>query len=226
MAPKVTRSYKDDIKRRILIAAFKEFSARGYHRANLDRVARAVGIARGTIYLYFDSKRQLFEALSAFQLANLKTLLERHDWTGEDVAATARSFFRELRRGLPENSERMAVEMLAESSRNKELKRQRLLESRQMQDIISAVIQEQVGESRRRKRTDESADSRALREMALGSIALYNGLSSLRVLGYETREIEEAWSRTISLIAEGWKKDMRERTGEKAPASAPSASLE
>ncbi len=122
LSPRVTKSYKEQIKRRILITAFKEFSIKGYDKTNLDDVATSLGVARGTIYLYFPSKQRLFEALSEFQLKRLRKLLEDHQWSSEQAASTARSFFKRSKIGLPENSEKMAIEMLAESSRNKELK--------------------------------------------------------------------------------------------------------
>jgi hypothetical protein len=42
-----------------------------------------------------------------------------------------------------------------------------------------------------------------VRELALGMIALYKGLNMLKVLDYKVQEIEDAWTRTISLIVEG-----------------------
>lgn len=47
----------------ILEAAFRVFGTRGLHRATLDDVARAAGITKGTIYLYFPSKADLFTAM-------------------------------------------------------------------------------------------------------------------------------------------------------------------
>jgi len=47
----------------ILEAAFRVFGARGLHQATLDDVARAAGITKGTIYLYFPSKAALFTAM-------------------------------------------------------------------------------------------------------------------------------------------------------------------
>ena len=193
---RVTKSYKERIKRRILKAAFKEFSVKGYDKTNLDDVANSLGIARGTIYLYFPSKQRLFEAISEFQLKRLRKLLENHQWSSEEAASTARSFFKRLKVGLPENSEKMAIEMLGESSRNRELKRQRLLESRKMQQIITDFIQA-------RMRNKRIGGSREWRELAVGMIALYDGLNMLKVLGYQEQEIEDAWTRTITLIVEG-----------------------
>jgi AcrR family transcriptional regulator len=47
----------------ILEAAFRVFGTRGLHQATLDDVARAAGITKGTIYLYFPSKAALFTAM-------------------------------------------------------------------------------------------------------------------------------------------------------------------
>ena len=47
----------------ILAAALDEFSAQGFAAARLDDVAKRAGVAKGTIYLYFDDKEALFQEL-------------------------------------------------------------------------------------------------------------------------------------------------------------------
>jgi len=47
----------------ILDAAFAEFAAKGFAATRLDDVARRAGVAKGTIYLYFRDKEQLFRAM-------------------------------------------------------------------------------------------------------------------------------------------------------------------
>jgi len=47
----------------ILAAALEEFSARGFAATRLDDVAARAGVAKGTIYLYFDDKESLFQEL-------------------------------------------------------------------------------------------------------------------------------------------------------------------
>ena len=47
----------------ILEAAFQVFGPRGLHQATLDDVAKTAGITKGTIYLYFPSKADLFSAM-------------------------------------------------------------------------------------------------------------------------------------------------------------------
>ena len=47
----------------VLAAAFEVFAAHGYEAARIDEVAERAGIAKGTIYLYFKGKDQLFRAV-------------------------------------------------------------------------------------------------------------------------------------------------------------------
>lgn len=47
----------------ILDAALEEFVQKGFAAARLDDVARRAGVAKGTIYLYFPSKGELFKAV-------------------------------------------------------------------------------------------------------------------------------------------------------------------
>jgi len=47
----------------ILEAAFEVFAVKGFAAARLDDVAERAGVAKGTIYLYFRDKEQLFRAV-------------------------------------------------------------------------------------------------------------------------------------------------------------------
>ena len=50
-------------QRRLLDAATAEFAREGYDGANVNRISRAAGYAKGTIYNYFPSKRALMLSL-------------------------------------------------------------------------------------------------------------------------------------------------------------------
>jgi AcrR family transcriptional regulator len=54
---------KQETRRRLIEAALEEFAERGYAGANINRISRAAGLAQGTVYNYFPSKRALFEAV-------------------------------------------------------------------------------------------------------------------------------------------------------------------
>lgn len=60
-----------DRRQAILDAAVRLFARYGYRRTAMEEVAREAGVAKGTTYLYFDTKEALFRALSQAALARV-----------------------------------------------------------------------------------------------------------------------------------------------------------
>lgn len=54
-----------ETRARILDAAATGFADTGYHRTSVDDIIQGAGVARGTFYLYFESKRAVLEAILA-----------------------------------------------------------------------------------------------------------------------------------------------------------------
>lgn len=81
----------------ILDAALDIFAAEGFAAARLDEIAERAGVAKGTIYLSFRDKEDLFEQIlvSAIApiLAQAAALSARHDLTFDEVLAQLFSFF-------------------------------------------------------------------------------------------------------------------------------------
>jgi AcrR family transcriptional regulator len=61
----------------VLRHAKRIFARKGYHRTNISDIIARAGIARGTFYLYFRNKRQLFEELLAQALGELNERIRR-----------------------------------------------------------------------------------------------------------------------------------------------------
>ena len=63
----------------ILEAAFQAFSERGFATTRLDDIAALAGVTKGAIYLYFETKEKLFEAMvrhySSGMLADAEAML-------------------------------------------------------------------------------------------------------------------------------------------------------
>jgi TetR/AcrR family transcriptional repressor of mexJK operon len=55
---------------RVLVAAKRQFSEFGYDRASVDAIAQASGVTKVTIYSYFPTKADLFQASVAHRLAS------------------------------------------------------------------------------------------------------------------------------------------------------------
>jgi AcrR family transcriptional regulator len=63
-------------RKALLAAALQEFSACGFAAARLDDVAVRAGIAKGTIYLYFQDKEALFQDLIRSEMGPVVGTLE------------------------------------------------------------------------------------------------------------------------------------------------------
>jgi AcrR family transcriptional regulator len=99
---------KDARPHELLAAALEQFVDRGYAATRLEDVARRAGVSKGTLYLYFENKQELFKAVVRENIVQvigqaeidlaaadttscselLRTMLRRW-WT--DVAATRAS---------------------------------------------------------------------------------------------------------------------------------------
>jgi TetR/AcrR family fatty acid metabolism transcriptional regulator len=65
-----------DKRERILDAAVRVFARKGFHATRVSEVAKAAGVADGTIYLYFESKDHLLISLLEHRVERLLTHLE------------------------------------------------------------------------------------------------------------------------------------------------------
>lgn len=54
---------KKNRREEILKAAIALFSLKGYHDTSISDIIEKAGIARGTFYLYFENKRQIFDSI-------------------------------------------------------------------------------------------------------------------------------------------------------------------
>jgi AcrR family transcriptional regulator len=62
---------REATRRRILRVAASEFARLGFEQANINTISELSGMGKGTIYLYFENKRELF-------LAMLRSIAQTH----------------------------------------------------------------------------------------------------------------------------------------------------
>ena len=60
--PRVSAQHEQEVRERIVRAATRVFSDRGFHRATMQDIVRASGLSVGAIYTYFKSKDELILA--------------------------------------------------------------------------------------------------------------------------------------------------------------------
>jgi len=104
-APPARRS--GDKRERILSAAVRVFARSGFHATRVSEVAKAAGVADGTIYLYFRSKDELLVSLFEDRVERLLAYMERELPKHADASARLRAVI-ELQLGLLEGERELA----------------------------------------------------------------------------------------------------------------------
>ena len=66
---------KQDRRRAILETAARLFAERGYSECDMERVSDALGLAKGTLYLYFPGKQELFLACVDWGMAEMERIV-------------------------------------------------------------------------------------------------------------------------------------------------------
>ncbi len=88
---------KAEVRRRILEAAKEIFFRDGFMDANLDEIAELAGVAKGTLYRYFDSKAQIYLAVLSRNARRfekkLQDALDPQDTPIEALVRVSRFYF-------------------------------------------------------------------------------------------------------------------------------------
>lgn len=103
-------------RRQILDGARSVFLARGFDAASMGEIARAAGVSKGTLYVYFDSKEALFRDLIAEVKRATAERLTAFDPGDHDVATVLGRFARRLIAELTEPSHVALVRMVVGAS--------------------------------------------------------------------------------------------------------------
>ena len=195
MCPRVTDQYKTEVKEKIVQAAIATFSKYGYDKTRMDDIAKSAKLGKGTLYLYFKSKEELFYDISENSIKELKEQLSKLFSKKEDLVQDAEKFYDQYR-NLIHDSEKVSFEMIAESSRNPKLRKALYEQRMKVYDIVIDYLRRQIEKGFFRKDMDVNA-------IASGLVALYDGLTISKLLGISEYHNKKAWTQTIRAIFTG-----------------------
>lgn len=170
------RTQGGDKRERILRAAVKVFARKGFYASRVNEIAKAAGVADGTIYLYFKSKDELLTSLFEDRVVKLLALLR------EEIArqATAPDRVRrmvEFQLGLLEGQRDLAEVItvnLRQSSRL--LKQYATTRFTEYLDLMASVVAEG-------QRAGEIREDVAPRIMARAIFGALDGIAMTWALG-------------------------------------------
>jgi len=197
MCPKVTSEYKIEVKEKIIQSAVECFSKYGLDRTRMDDVAQKADLSKGTLYLYFKSKEELFYVICENNLKVLKEQLSQIlATTKEDLVSNAEQFYENFHKEEKRESEKVFCEIIAESARNPKL--QKLLYTQRIKtfNVVREYLDRQMEKGFFKKDTDTVA-------IASGFVALYDGLIASEFLGVSVNHSKRSWRETVRAILTG-----------------------
>lgn len=197
MCPKVTSEYKTEVKERIIQSAVECFSKYGLDRTRMDDIAQKADLSKGTLYLYFKSKEDLFYVICENNLKVLKEQLSHiFSTTKEDLVSNAEQFYENFHKEEKRESEKVFCEIIAESARNPKL--QKILYTQRIKtfDVVREYLDRQIEKGFFKKDTDTEA-------IASGFVALYDGLIASEFLGVSVNHSKRSWRKTVRAIITG-----------------------
>lgn len=197
MCPKVTSQYKTNIRDRIVQSAIECFSEYGFDRSRMDDIAQRADLSKGTLYLYFKSKEDLFYAICENNLKVIKEQLSRMFATRkENLLYDVEQFYDNLQKLEKKGDEKVFFEIVAESARNPKLQKILYEQRTKIFDVVKEYLDLQVQKGFFRKNIDTEA-------IASGLVALYNGLAVSKFLGISGNWNKRAWVGTVKAIISG-----------------------
>ena len=194
--PKVTGLYKAEVREKIIQAAIESFSQTGFDRTKMEDIAKRLGLSKGTIYLYFDSKEDLFLAICEHYL---KVLREQHHSaifsTKQDMILDGENFYENFRR-LERGNDRVMLEMVVESTRNSKLRKAMYEHRLKVYDTVVDHLNKQIEKGFIKKDVDVSG-------LASAFVALYDGLAVSRILGVSDAANKKSWVAMVRAVMTG-----------------------
>jgi TetR/AcrR family transcriptional regulator, fatty acid metabolism regulator protein len=187
--PKVfPEEYKQIIKSKILDAAIKVFSVKGYQKTKIDEIATEAEMSKTTIYKYFDSKQDILIAISSKQ--NVSEMF-KSAFEGRDYPESFQAFFDmmiALNGGL-----KVTFELIVLASTDQDL-----------QKIYKKVYDEKLNEfkvylkkQQDKKNIRDDVDPETLAYLLM---ALSTEITMQLVLGTEKSEVNKKWNKSINTI--------------------------
>jgi AcrR family transcriptional regulator len=123
--PKISQAKRDARQQQILDAALACFSENGFHQTGMADIVRRSGLSHGAVYLYFQSKDDLIEALAVdrhLQETLLNAAAERAANPIDALHELIRGYARWMTDPAAEPTRRVGVNGWAEALRNERVR--------------------------------------------------------------------------------------------------------
>ncbi len=197
--PRVLQDYKIRAKKRIVEAAITVFAKKGYHQTKMTDIAKEVGVSKGTLYQYFKSKEELFRAVAKIPFEKIEeeplshllesgNLLDISTNTFYDKLWSTPLFFSET--SWPPS---LMFEIVSEASRNPELANSLQFRYDEALSYLKKFFEDQKDKGIMRREVNTH-------NLAMGLIALQDGLQGYELFGMKRSETGKTWSEISNIL--------------------------
>lgn len=189
--PRVVRGYKEAAKSSITQAAIEVFASKGFYASTMEEIAQKLGVSKGAIYQYFNSKEDLLKEIQSssrqWVRGELKRAFENHEPTkGAEVFFD--TVFVKFEIGL-----RNSIDLFSVASHDEKLRR--IL--REDHDTDLKIIEDFLGELIAKGKVHPRLNKKLLSRMF--SAISFEALVELS-LGYEMQVVRKGWVDSISAL--------------------------
>lgn len=193
--PRVVAGYREEARKTVLDAAVGVFAERGYHDTTMDDVAQKLGVSKGAVYQYFDSKEELFRTICSAAADMVRERL-RTTFAGPDLRKAAENYMNAELDKLAKRGVLM-FEALAHSPRDEALAEV----LRNNYSMILGIMSDHLDELKASGVLRRGMESR---RVAKQLIALRHGVLTTVLQGQGREEVLNVWMDGFDSIMKGY----------------------
>ena len=198
--PRILPGYREEVRKKIVEAAYSLFLQKGYHKTTMEEIARLLGVTKPAIYQYFPGKEDLYAAVAEHGREELAAILER-SFNNRDLRAGSEIMFDTLARYTPQFNS-MYSEMMLLAAHNERIRD--LLRQDRIEDI--RIVEQFISRQQGTGLISGKLDSRVL---AIACDALVNGLLIDIMAGLDKEEAKKIWIATVTQLTNMDEKEKR-----------------
>jgi len=186
--PKVVPEYKEMARNKIVQAAIKIFSKKGYHGSTMDEIAEEIGVSKATLYTYFKNKEDILKVIWA---SSNQSVTELHEsFEGHDYHEVLEDFYILMSES---SGLHLSFEITALSSHSDNIKK------------INRKVYDEKLEALKMYLLDQQKKGHIRNDLNTGVIAqiitaLYTDVATQLLIGIDKAEVHENWTRSLSTI--------------------------
>jgi Transcriptional regulator len=185
--PKVVPEYKEIARNKIIQAAIKVFSEKGYHRSTMDEIAKEVGVSKATLYTYFKSKEEI---LKVIWISSNQMLIDNQSFERRDCLKVLEELYNIISesQGLHLN-----FEITALSSHNENIKELNKEAYNGKLEGLKTFLQDQQNKGKIRNDLEASILAQIL-------TGLYTDAATQLLIGIDEAKVHKNWKKSVAAV--------------------------